>query len=196
MEIKKHCLIIFLLISTKLVFAQPIINSMIVYPNPFNEAATISIDLAENDTISLTLFSITGRELKTILKDSFFLSGSYSIKLLGDSLTDGVYFLNLQYAFDKSINVKIIKSIASSVSKLIKGNQSYLLYPNPVKETLHTDIEGLKTIIIHNSIGEMVKSFQTQSKDISFSDVLAGIYFISVLDEENNMISRMQVLHE
>jgi hypothetical protein len=42
----------------------------------------------------------------------------------------------------------------------------------------------------------MVKSFQTQSKDISFSDVFAGIYFISVLDEENNMISRMQVLHE
>lgn len=195
MEIKKYCLILILLVSTKLVFAQPIINSMIVYPNPFNEHAAISIDLAENDTISLTLFSITGQELKTIIKDSFFLSGSYSFGLEGNTLSDGLFLIRLKYSFDKFINVKILKSSSSSAGELLKGNQTYLLYPNPVKDTLHIDIEGLKTIIIHNSIGEIVKSVQTQSKSISFSDVSAGIYFITILDEENNRVNTMRILH-
>jgi hypothetical protein len=196
MEIIKYRLILILLISTKLVLAQPIINSMSVYPNPFNEKATISINLAENDTISLTLFSITGQEIKTILKDSFFLLGSYSIKLSGNSLPDGTYFLSLQYAFNKFIRKTILKSSSSSVSETLKENQTFLLYPNPVKETLYIDIEGLKTIIIRNSIGEIVKSFQTQSKDISFSELLPGIYFISVIDEENNRVKTSRILYE
>jgi hypothetical protein len=196
MKIKKHFFIIIFLILSKLVFSQPIITSMNVYPNPFDKLATISIDIAENDTISLTLFSMTGRELKTILKDSFFLSGSYSIKLFGDSIPDGAYILNLKYAFDKSINKKILKVMRSSINESVKSNQTYLLYPNPVKENLHIDIEGLKTIIIYNSIGEMIKSVQTHSKDLSFLDVSAGIYFINILDKENNMISKMRVLRE
>ncbi len=196
MKIKHQFLILVLLISTKFIFAQPTIISMNVYPNPFSDEATIQFDLAENDTISLTLFSITGREISNIIKDSIFLQGSYTIILSGDSLPDGIYILSLQFGLNKFIRKKILKVSSSSISESLKYNQTNLLYPNPVKETLYIDIEGLKTILISNSLGEIVKSFQTQSKAISFSELLPGIYFISVFDDENKMVKTLRILHE
>ncbi len=65
------------------------------YPNPFNPTTTINYQLTENNYVSLKIYDIAGREVSTLVNDNQ-ISGFYSVKFDGSSLSSGVYFYRLK----------------------------------------------------------------------------------------------------
>ena len=65
-----------------------------VYPNPFNNATTISYSLPEQAQVSLKLYDISGREVETLV-DMVQKAGNYSIPWYAIDFPSGVYFCRL-----------------------------------------------------------------------------------------------------
>lgn len=64
------------------------------YPNPSNPGSNISFSLPVNGLVSLKIYDVTGREVKTLI-DGFKEAGFYSEYFDGSSLASGVYFYRL-----------------------------------------------------------------------------------------------------
>jgi len=69
------------------------------YPNPFNPSTEIVFQIAEPSMISLRIFDILGREVKTLLNEEK-QNGRYSIRWNGDNnfnepVSSGIYFYKL-----------------------------------------------------------------------------------------------------
>jgi len=65
------------------------------YPNPFNPTTQISFSLTSQSIVSLKLFDILGREVKTLASGEY-KSGSHTVTLNASALPSGVYFYRLQ----------------------------------------------------------------------------------------------------
>ncbi|MBS1516730.1 MAG: YHYH protein [Bacteroidetes bacterium] len=61
------------------------------YPNPFNPETSIKFDLEKSAFISLKIYDLNGREIKTLLKENLS-AGSYITKFNASDLPGGVYF--------------------------------------------------------------------------------------------------------
>ncbi len=80
-----------------------------VYPNPFNPSTTLNYFVRENGTVTITLYDVIGKEVKTIVNEDM-QAGYHSIMLNGFDLVSGVYFLYLQNGrFMDSKKVVILK---------------------------------------------------------------------------------------
>ncbi len=66
-----------------------------IHPNPFNSTTSIHYSLPRADHIELTLYTITGR-LVTTLIDAWVGAGEHSIRFAADELASGVYVVTLQ----------------------------------------------------------------------------------------------------
>jgi uncharacterized protein (DUF2164 family) len=65
------------------------------YPNPFNPLTNIKYTIAKRDKITLKIYDVLGREVKTLV-DRYQNVGSYIYQFDGSSLASGVYFYNLK----------------------------------------------------------------------------------------------------
>jgi hypothetical protein len=66
------------------------------YPNPFNPTTMIAFDVPERASITLKVYDLLGREVATILRNSFFEPGSHTVTFDGSRLASGVYFYSLK----------------------------------------------------------------------------------------------------
>ncbi|HOJ36921.1 MAG TPA: alpha-amylase family glycosyl hydrolase [Ignavibacteriales bacterium] len=64
------------------------------YPNPFNPTTRISFSLPFSTNVKLTVYDVTGREIKTLL-EGYKNSGTYTVDFDASDLTSGVYFYKL-----------------------------------------------------------------------------------------------------
>ncbi|MDD5362646.1 MAG: T9SS type A sorting domain-containing protein [Ignavibacteria bacterium] len=64
------------------------------YPNPFNPVTSIKFDLPKNSNISLKIYDISGKEVKSLLNE-YKNAGSYSVNFDAGYLSSGVYFYRL-----------------------------------------------------------------------------------------------------
>ena len=64
------------------------------YPNPFNPTTSISYQLKANSFVSLKVFDLLGREVKTLVNEEK-PAGSYSLNFSAVDLPSGVYFYKL-----------------------------------------------------------------------------------------------------
>lgn len=64
------------------------------YPNPFNPITKIDIDLPQDSKLILTVYDITGREVKTLLNE-FRNAGYHSVVFDGSNLSSGVYYYKI-----------------------------------------------------------------------------------------------------
>lgn len=64
------------------------------YPNPFNAETKLVFNLEKRETISLSLYDLTGREVSSLLEGTF-QPGSYSYHLTAANLPSGTYFCRL-----------------------------------------------------------------------------------------------------
>ncbi len=80
------------------------------YPNPFNPLTTIEFSLPEDSRVNITIFDLTGREIRTLANDSR-TAGFYSISFDGSSLSSGIYFYR--------ITAQGIKNNFTGVKKMI-----------------------------------------------------------------------------
>lgn len=91
--------------------AKPALSTVIVdipdhltlsdnYPNPFNPATTISFGLPESESVNLTIYSISGQRVKTLMAGRLS-AGYYRIQWDGtdhssNKLATGVYIYELK----------------------------------------------------------------------------------------------------
>ncbi len=75
------------------------------YPNPFNPVTKISYQILTPGLISIEIFDVVGRKIKTLVNE-YKNYGNYIVEFDGQSLSSGVYF----YVF-KSGNVNIVKKM-------------------------------------------------------------------------------------
>jgi hypothetical protein len=64
------------------------------YPNPFNPTTTIEFDLASGAFASISLYNLTGREVKTLVNSNL-QAGHYVFELNASELPSGMYFYRL-----------------------------------------------------------------------------------------------------
>lgn len=74
------------------------------YPNPFNPSTKIEYYLPLKSFVSIKVFDISGREIKTIVNETK-QGGYYSEEFDGTGLSSGVYFYKLTAYADGRINV-------------------------------------------------------------------------------------------
>ena len=66
------------------------------YPNPFNPVTQIPFRLKEPSFITLTLFSVTGRKIATLINNQHYNAGLYKYTLQAQDLPSGIYFYQLE----------------------------------------------------------------------------------------------------
>ncbi len=65
------------------------------YPNPFNPSTMINYSIGDNSTVSIKIYDMTGREVRTLV-NSYQAPGSYSVKFDASNLSSGIYFYVLR----------------------------------------------------------------------------------------------------
>ena len=64
------------------------------YPNPFNPSTVISYDLPVSGNVSVRIFDMLGKEIKTLVNE-FQSPGSHKVNFNSDGLSSGIYFYQL-----------------------------------------------------------------------------------------------------
>jgi hypothetical protein len=65
------------------------------FPNPFNPTTNIKYELPKDVFVSIKIYDVIGREIKTLVND-FQRAGQYSVSFTGNNLASGVYFYRMK----------------------------------------------------------------------------------------------------
>jgi hypothetical protein len=65
------------------------------YPNPFNPTTTIRIDLPEQSVVTLKIYNVLGREIKTLIDRETISAGVLEVTLDASQISSGLYFYRL-----------------------------------------------------------------------------------------------------
>ncbi len=64
------------------------------YPNPFNPATNFRFDLAENGSVNMKVFDVSGKEIETLVNE-LMTAGSYDVEWNASAYSSGIYFYKL-----------------------------------------------------------------------------------------------------
>lgn len=79
------------------------------YPNPFNPSTTITFKTKSFSPVSLKIFDVLGREMRTLV-DEKLSAGTYNVTFNGSDMTSGVYFYRLEVgSFVETKKLMLIK---------------------------------------------------------------------------------------
>jgi len=80
------------------------------YPNPFNPSTKINFNIPKDSKISLDIFDINGRLVKTLIKNTQYSQGNYSLDFKGGDIPSGTYFYKLtSEGFSETKKMLLIK---------------------------------------------------------------------------------------
>ena len=66
------------------------------YPNPFNPTTTINYVLPAKQKVTLTVYDMLGRKVRTLVKDKLKTAGTHSVRLEARNMASGVYFYRIK----------------------------------------------------------------------------------------------------
>ena len=78
--------------KTKIPNFNPLIQ---IYPNPSSNHTTIEFTLSESEFVTLSIYNITGKHLKTILTKKLS-KGDHKFNWNAEGLNEGVYFIRME----------------------------------------------------------------------------------------------------
>lgn len=93
------------------------------YPNPFNPTTTIRFSLPVNKQISLVVYDVLGREVKTLINSKQMRKGSYEVTWdgtnnAGNEVSSGTYIYRLEYGnFSQSRKMMFMKQAPKNLTK-------------------------------------------------------------------------------
>ncbi|MBU2444695.1 MAG: T9SS type A sorting domain-containing protein [Bacteroidetes bacterium] len=79
---------------------KPIISDFTLsqnFPNPFNSSTNINFQIPTNSRVTLKVYDILGREVKTMINNELLNIGRYQVILDGTRLPSGVYFYSIWF---------------------------------------------------------------------------------------------------
>ncbi|KXK52135.1 MAG: glycosyl hydrolase family 88 [Chlorobi bacterium OLB5] len=80
------------------------------YPNPFNPSTVISYDITSAANVSVKVYDMTGREVRTLV-NSFQNAGTYAVNFNASNLASGIYFYVLRVNTGSNEITKTMKMI-------------------------------------------------------------------------------------
>lgn len=66
------------------------------YPNPFNPSTIINYQIPQDNFVTLKVYNLIGEEMITLVS-SYQQKGNYSVRLVANKLSSGIYFYKLQH---------------------------------------------------------------------------------------------------
>lgn len=79
------------------------------YPNPFNPVTKIDFELSQREFVSLVIYDISGREVKTLVNE-YKDSGFYTVEFNATALSSGIYFYRFKAGdFIKTMRMIVLK---------------------------------------------------------------------------------------
>ncbi len=67
-----------------------------VYPNPFNQSATVTFGLSEVSHVRIELYNTLGQRAMTVIDGTTMTAGTHRVDLDGSNLPSGMYFVSLK----------------------------------------------------------------------------------------------------
>jgi len=77
------------------------------FPNPFNCSTTINYQIPVESFVSIAVYDVSGKKLKTLLKEKQ-KAGIYSCRFNGNDFTSGVYFCRIMTENNKTIHKMLL----------------------------------------------------------------------------------------
>src|SRR5258706_14721219 len=84
-------------------------QTVTISPNPFDKRTLASFTLAGNDTVTLEIYHLTGKTVKSIYLNTYLLAGTYNDSIFLDNSPPGIYLVLFKTKIGDSKPVKIIK---------------------------------------------------------------------------------------
>ena len=66
------------------------------YPNPFNPETTISFSLPKSEFVTLDVYNLLGKKVKTLIRNKKMLPGNHSVNFNGSEFPTGTYIYKIQ----------------------------------------------------------------------------------------------------
>jgi hypothetical protein len=85
-----------------------VVNTLTVYPNPFQGTCTISFGISQGSRVKIALFDLTGREVDVIAERNYE-AGEHVVQYANHSLKAGTYIMRISHAAGANV-VRIIVS--------------------------------------------------------------------------------------
>lgn len=80
------------------------------YPNPFNPSTKISFNIPKDSKISLSVYDINGKLVKSLINNVQYLQGNYSVNFIASDIPSGTYFYKLSAeGFSETKKMLLIK---------------------------------------------------------------------------------------
>jgi flagellar hook assembly protein FlgD len=85
------------------------------YPNPFNPSTEIGFSLPVDKKISLTVYDMLGREVRTLVNNELYKEGTHRVTWTGTDASNvpvasGMYVATMKYGnYAKSIKMMLVK---------------------------------------------------------------------------------------
>jgi hypothetical protein len=97
------------------------------------------------------------------------------------------------------MNLASVATLATlSPENVMENEYNYInIFPNPAKNTLTlaAETEGVKDVVIVNSLGQTVKEFSFEtSTTVDIKDLNSGVYFVKILGE--NVLTKKVVVKD
>lgn len=81
-----------------------------------------------------------------------------------------------------------------SLNYLIKANEGFIIYPNPVKNQIHFSGRKVKKVSVYNILGKLMKAGNIEKNQLDVSMLGSGMYIVKILDEEDFIVTLKFVL--
>jgi photosystem II stability/assembly factor-like uncharacterized protein len=79
------------------------------YPNPFNPSTKISFAIPKTGFVSLKVYDVTGKEVRTLVND-LKSAGNYSVDFNASNLSSGIYFYRIESeGFSRTMKMILVK---------------------------------------------------------------------------------------
>ena len=76
-------------------FAETIDNSIVVYPNPVHDYASLTMNLEVQSTINVGLYDLTGKKVLNVVNQQLYQEGTHNLNMDVKNLHSGIYFLQI-----------------------------------------------------------------------------------------------------
>ena len=85
------------------------------------------------------------------------------------------------------------KALVSNIKNIVK-HKEINIFPNPTNNILNFSLQGYKTIIIKNIFGNTCEKITTDKNNISLKKYKSGVYFISILNKNNEVLTIRKII--
>ncbi len=162
------------------------------------EVSTLNANMEDYESVLIKVINANCTEWGTVAKTGTVSDGSGDLVVydkfnVAFSLTVGTayditgvvgIYHDIMELFPRDANDIAIHSGVNSIA-----NANFTIYPNPVSNLLNVNSQNASQIVVSNTIGQQVIRIENAkaNEQISVADLQAGMYFVSVTDQNGNV---------